>query len=161
MTRKSIMLIALLIVPLMFATIPASYLIGVSQPRGITPEQVKMQEDLALAQSEIATLEEHNDRLQLLTRAKMVELSFYCDSERCTGRYTTTATGTIPTPGYTVAVDPDYIPLGSEIFIEGLGWRVAEDTGGAVNGYEIDVFMASHEEALSRGRYTALAIIKE
>lgn len=161
MTRKSIMLTVLLIVPLLFALIPVSYLIGVSQPRGITPEQVKMQGELVLAQSEIATLEERNDRLQLLTRAKMVELSFYCDCEKCTGGYTTTKTGTTPIPGYTIAVDPDYIPLGTEVFIEGLGWRVAEDTGGAVNGYEVDVFVASHDEALSRGRYNALAIIKE
>ena len=161
MTRKSIMLTVLLIVPLMSALIPVSYLIGVSQPKGITPEQVRMQEELVLAQSEIATLEERNDRLQLLTRARMVELSFYCDCEKCTGAYTTTKTGTIPTPGYTVAVDPDYIPLGTKIFIEGLGWRVAEDTGGAVNGYEVDVFVASHDEALRQGRYTALAIIKE
>lgn len=161
MTRKYTTRIALLIVPLIFALIPVSYLIGVSQPGGITPEQVKMQGELVLAQSEIATLEECNDRLQLLTRAKMVELSFYCDCEKCTGSYTTTATGTTPIPGYTIAVDPDYIPLGTEIFIEGLGWRVAEDTGGAVNGYEVDVFVASHDEALSRGRYNALAIIKE
>lgn len=161
MTRKSIMLTVLLIVSLLFALNPGRYLIGVSQQRGITPEQVRMQEELVLAQSQIATLEERNDRLQLLTRAKLVELSFYCDCEKCTGAYTTTATGTIPTPGYTVAVDPDYIPLGTKIFIEGLGWRVAEDTGGAVNGYEVDVFVASHDEALQQGRYTALAIIKE
>ncbi len=50
-----------------------------------------------------------------------------------------TATGTAARAGRTVAVDPKVIPLGSKIYIEGLGERIAEDTGGGIKGNHIDV----------------------
>ena len=51
-----------------------------------------------------------------------------------------TASGTCAASGRTVAVDPDLIPLGSEVLIEGLGVRVAEDTGGRIRDQHIDVY---------------------
>ncbi len=54
-----------------------------------------------------------------------------------------TATGTSARAGRTVAVDPKVIPLGSRIFIEGIGERIAEDVGGAVKGRHIDVYVPS------------------
>jgi 3D (Asp-Asp-Asp) domain-containing protein len=84
-----------------------------------------------------------------------MELTYYCDCEKCTGHHVTTATGTIPKEGYTVAVDPKVIPLGTDIYIENLGWRHAEDVGGGVKGARLDVFVASHEDALNRGRHAA------
>lgn len=62
-----------------------------------------------------------------------------------------TATGTEPTSGRTVAVDPRVIPFGSKIYIEGLGERVAEDTGAAIKGNQIDVFLPSVEHCLRFG----------
>jgi 3D (Asp-Asp-Asp) domain-containing protein len=57
-----------------------------------------------------------------------------------------TATGTWPHWG-TVAVDKRIIPLGSTVYIQGLGIFHAEDTGGAVLGDHIDVFVNSAAEA--------------
>lgn len=54
-----------------------------------------------------------------------------------------TATMTVPREGRTIAVDPAVIRLGSKVFIPGLGWRVAEDTGGMIRGRVIDVYMGS------------------
>jgi 3D (Asp-Asp-Asp) domain-containing protein len=51
-----------------------------------------------------------------------------------------TKSGTCATAGRTVAVDPDVIPLKSELFIESVGSRIAEDTGGDINGQHIDVY---------------------
>ncbi len=54
-----------------------------------------------------------------------------------------TATGTIPEAGRTVAVDPRIIPFGTRLYIEGLGERIAEDTGAKIKGKQIDVFLPS------------------
>jgi 3D (Asp-Asp-Asp) domain-containing protein len=58
-----------------------------------------------------------------------------------------TATGTSARAGRTVAVDPKVIPLGSKIFIEGLGERIAEDVGGGVKGNHIDVYIGTVPQA--------------
>jgi len=50
------------------------------------------------------------------------------------------ANGRCATSGRTVAVDPSVIPLGTELLIEGLGRRRAEDTGGWIRGHHIDVY---------------------
>ncbi len=62
-----------------------------------------------------------------------------------------TATGTEPKAGRTIAVDPHVIPLGSHVFIDGHEY-VAEDTGGAIKGNIIDIFVDSEEEAIEKGR---------
>ncbi|KHE71578.1 G5 and 3D domain-containing protein [Halobacillus sp. BBL2006] len=50
-----------------------------------------------------------------------------------------------------VAVDPSVIPLGSKVWVEGYGYAVAGDTGGAINGNRIDLFVPSKSKALSFG----------
>ncbi|SDW09944.1 3D (Asp-Asp-Asp) domain-containing protein [Marinococcus luteus] len=51
-----------------------------------------------------------------------------------------------------IAVDPDVIPLGSTVKVEGMGTYEAADTGGAINGNRIDVHVPTNSEALSFGR---------
>lgn len=63
-----------------------------------------------------------------------------------------TFTGTWPEAGRTVAVDPKVIPLGTRLYVEGWGWVVAEDTGGAIKGRKIDIYMDSLDQALEFGR---------
>jgi 3D (Asp-Asp-Asp) domain-containing protein len=66
-----------------------------------------------------------------------------------------TATGTYVHPG-TCAVDPRVIPLGSYITIAGLGTCHAEDTGGAIIGYRIDVWVPTVAQAYAlTGWHTA------
>lgn len=62
-----------------------------------------------------------------------------------------TATGTKVTAGRTVAVDPRVIPYGTRMYIEGYGWRVAEDCGGAVKNKQIDIAVETHNMALDMG----------
>jgi len=76
-----------------------------------------------------------------------------------------TATGTAARAGRTVAVDPKIIPLGSKIYIEGLGERIAEDVGGGVKGHHIDVYLGTVPQALhfgvKRGTVSVIAPPKE
>ncbi len=51
-----------------------------------------------------------------------------------------------------IAVDPDVIPLGTEVYVEGYGKAVAGDTGGAIQGNRIDVYMEDRSDALDFGR---------
>lgn len=67
----------------------------------------------------------------------------------------TTASGEPVTPGVTVAADPAVIPLGTRVYIDGIGERVVQDTGGAIQGRKIDLAMESHQEALAWGRKEA------
>lgn len=63
-----------------------------------------------------------------------------------------TATGTWPEEGRTIAVDPEVIPLGSELIINGRPGYIAEDTGGDIKGNRIDIYMNSRGQAVSWGR---------
>lgn len=51
-----------------------------------------------------------------------------------------------------IAVDPNVIPLGSKVYVEGYGYATAEDIGGGIKGNEIDVFIPTTEEAMQWGR---------
>ncbi len=51
-----------------------------------------------------------------------------------------------------VAVDPKVIRLGTRMYIEGYGYAVAADTGGAIKGKKIDVFLETRQDALKWGR---------
>lgn len=90
------------------------------------------------------------------------KVTAYCDCVICQGSWVgNTAMGFPPTVGVTVAVDTDVIALGTTIYLDGLGLRVAQDTGGGVGGNTIDVFMDTHEEALAWGiRYVDVYIIE-
>lgn len=71
--------------------------------------------------------------------------------------YGITASGTKARPGV-VAVDPKVIPLGTKLYIESLdgtkdyGYAIAEDTGGAIRGNRIDLFMEDPKDVKAFGR---------
>lgn len=86
------------------------------------------------------------------TRTLTVNASAYTAS--CSGCTGITATGVDvrnSTPNI-IAVDPDVIPLGSKVRVEGMGVYRAEDTGGAIKGKKIDILMPSKEQARQFGR---------
>lgn len=79
------------------------------------------------------------------------KLTAYCGCWSCSEGYGNgTATGTIAQADYTIAVDPDVIPYGSVVYING-NMYVAEDCGGAVNNNHIDVYHNTHDEAVEFG----------
>ena len=78
-------------------------------------------------------------------------ITHYCSCSACCGQWAggPTASGVMPQAGLTVASD---LPFGTQIEIDGQRY-VVQDRG--VGGMWIDVYCGSHEEAMSRGMYTA------
>lgn len=75
----------------------------------------------------------------------------YCPCVICCGKSDgITASGVKAQANHTIAVDPNVIPLGTHVWIDGREY-VAEDTGGAIKGNRIDMYFSSHAEALRWG----------
>lgn len=53
-----------------------------------------------------------------------------------------------------IAVDPNVIPLGSKVWVEGYGEAIAGDTGGAIKGNRIDLHFPSKDAAYAFGQRT-------
>ncbi|MDR3598678.1 3D domain-containing protein [Clostridium sp.] len=70
--------------------------------------------------------------------------------------HSATATGRTPVRNEdgmsTIAVDPSVVPLGSKVYVDGYGYAIAADTGSAIKGNRIDVYLNSSGECDSWGR---------
>lgn len=85
--------------------------------------------------------------------------SFYCPCSRCGSGTGYTASGELAVPGITVAVDKNLIPLGTKLYIEFdeprlqelNGIYIAQDTGSAIKGFDVDILVDSHKLALNYG----------
>ena len=71
-----------------------------------------------------------------------------------------TATGVMAGKGI-VAVDPRVIRLGTQLYIEGYGYCVAGDTGGAIKGVRIDLGFDTRSQAMNFGRRSVRVYILE
>lgn len=105
-----------------------------------------------------------------------VKATAYCLCKKCCGKsashpsYGVTASGLKITPGVgmkVVASDPKVIPLGTNVYIEGLygakdyGYAVVADTGSAIKNLKIDLYMDTHQMALNWGVKTVRVYILE
>lgn len=91
------------------------------------------------------------------TILKEITVSASAYTAGCNGCSGITSTGINlkKNPGLKViAVDPRVIPLGSKVYVEGYGYAIAGDTGGAIKGNKIDVFISTKSAALKWGRKT-------
>lgn len=62
--------------------------------------------------------------------------------------------------GRTIAVDPKLIRLGSKVQMNDKEY-IAEDTGGAIKGKRIDLFVDSHSEAMKFGKKLIEVYVKK
>lgn len=119
----------------------------------------------AMTPEEVEQAENEMIEAALLNRAirlDNVTVTHYCTCSACCGKDDgITTSGLMATPGVTVAVDPDVIPLGADVLVDygdgEIQYYRADDTGSAVKGNCIDVCVGSHDEALELGRRTATA----
>ena len=90
------------------------------------------------------------------SQALTMEATAYCGDG-----VTASGSATVRNPnGYsTIAVDPRVIPLGTKVYVEGYGYAVACDIGGAIKGNIIDLFVNSQAEAENWGRRSVTVYI--
>lgn len=89
----------------------------------------------------------------------VVTATAYCPCEICCGEWAVdrpggvvyTASGTVAEEERTIAADWGIYPPGTKVYIEGIGERVVEDCGEAIEGGRIDIFFTDHDEALRFG----------
>lgn len=95
------------------------------------------------------------------------EITYYTAGPESTGQnpgdeaYGITRSGTTVKEGQTIAADWSVLPEGTKVYIEGVGERIVEDTGGMINGNSIDVYIEKVEVALELGRHMAKVWIVE
>ncbi|MBN6886862.1 3D (Asp-Asp-Asp) domain-containing protein/LysM repeat protein [Cytobacillus horneckiae] len=84
----------------------------------------------------------------------MEATAYTATCEGCSG-VTATGINLLENPDMKViSVDPNVIPLGSKVYVEGYGKAIAGDTGGAIKGNKIDVFIPNKDDAINFGRQT-------
>ncbi len=95
-------------------------------------------------------------------RTFVARMTAYANGVGGVGKNAKTATGIAPRYGV-VAVDPKVIPLGSTVTIEGYeGFFVAEDTGGAIKGPALDIWLPDAKEAKRYGtQYRRVTVVRE
>ena len=106
------------------------------------------------------SVEENIEPQKAITIVSLGEfkLTAYCPCEECCGVWAVGrpngvvygAFGEPLTANYSIAVDPNVIPYGTELIINGHTYK-AQDCGGAIDGREIDIYFDNHEEALEFG----------
>ena len=117
---------------------------------------------IELASTDINNFSDTSYEYDSMTYLGEFEITRYCDCPICQGEWVgTTALGVEPTVDWTIAVDPDIIPLGSTVMINGNIYR-AEDTGSAIIGNHVDIFTESHEECFEKfNGYTDVYLISK
>jgi len=89
------------------------------------------------------------------------EITYYTAGPESTGKtpdhpaYGITRSGTVVEEGRTIATDWDVLPPGTKVYIDGIGERIVEDTGGAIVDKCIDVYVERLEDIPSVGRHKA------
>ncbi|WP_261303840.1 3D domain-containing protein [Paenibacillus andongensis] len=120
------------------------------------PNQLTIGQSLTIPKNE-SEIGLPNGQKKIIKKVLNTTLTAYTAGFESTGKkashpmYGITFSGLKAKEGRTIAVDPAVIPLGSTVFIEGIGIRKAEDIGSAIRGSRIDVFMNDLNEAQDFG----------
>lgn len=120
------------------------------------------QEGLESANNQIATIESSNLEKNISSAIPTSTSGTYLSTFSMTATAYTggsfTAMGLKPTRDpnglSTISVDPSVIPLGSKVYVEGYGYAIASDTGSAIKGNKIDLYMNSLQDCYAFGRRT-------
>lgn len=113
-----------------------------------------LENNLAELKERQLELQEKADKYEYIGDYK---LTGYCPCYSCSEGYgSNTASGVRAKEGITVAADRRKIPLGTKIYIEGVGERIVQDVGGAIKGNKLDIYVENHSDCY-RAEYNTTA----
>ena len=126
-------------------------------------DDVPATERCYMTPEEVEAAENEMIEAALLSRATRIDdvtvTHYDCCLECCGKTDGITASGVRATPGVTVAVDPDVIPLGADVLVDygdgEIHYYKADDVGGTIKGNRIDLCVESHQKADQLGARTA------
>jgi len=130
------------------------------------PKEVDEELEVSQVQEKTAPSKEVDERNESKNTARheerktvqVFEATAYCSCVKCCGKSDGITKSGVKVHKGTLAVDPRVIPLGTKVYIEDMGWFIAEDTGN-FSGKRVDIYMETHEEALQFGRKKVNVII--
>jgi uncharacterized protein YabE (DUF348 family) len=114
--------------------------------------------------AEAKTVQLNGKSVKIKRMLSNVTMTAYSAGVASTGKskgdegYGITASGTVVQEGRTIAVDPKVIPIGWWVYIDGIGFRRAEDTGSAIKGKKIDIYYDSETRANKFGRKSGYTV---
>jgi len=91
-----------------------------------------------------------------------VKATAYCPIKGVTNTYTASGARAVRNPNgiSTIATDPNVIPMGTKLYVEGYGYAIAADKGSGVKGKFIDLYFNTLREALDFGvKYLKVQIL--
>ena len=127
-------------------------LVAKAEPEKVSPRPER--EVAAVTETKEEPKEQPKQEPQTAGKTVTVEATAYTAmcAEGCTG-ITATGVNLKDNPNKKViAVDPSVIPLGSKVYVPGYGTAIAADTGGGIDGHEIDIHVPNESQATSWGR---------
>ena len=135
--------------------IAKAYNISVSKLKslnGLKSDLIKVNQNLKVTGTVKSTTPSRSTSDNVAKEFYVSASAYTANCNGCSG-ITSTGLNLKKNPGLKViAVDPKVIKLGSKVHVEGYGYAIAGDTGGAIKGNKIDVFFPSKSTAYDWGR---------
>ena len=161
--NKARFLFVVLLLAILFTAAVMEFCLAV--PESNEPTEEKVVENVAEGSAEVAAFEPYipsgSDQIPAVSYAYLGQeftVTHYCGCSICCGQWSSGSEseaygckGDKLTPYYSIAADPDIIPYGTIVHDQdGNSYKVV-DTGSAIKGNKVDLFVGDHKEALNLG----------
>lgn len=161
--NKARFLFVVLLSAILFTAAVMEFCLAVHEPN--EPAEEKVVEDVAEGSAEAAVFEPYipsgADQIPAVSYAYLGQeftVTHYCGCSICCGKWSSGSEseaygckGDKLTPYYSIAADPDVIPYGTIVHDQDGNAYEVVDTGSAIKGNKIDLFVGDHQEALNLG----------
>lgn len=158
LTLKQLLLITALVLLLVLRS--ASTLTAQVRNARQEAEAARREASEELREARDLSLESEKYETQLMNITKYAPLSPGAVPGRdFAGDPSVTYSGEELVPGETAAAGPN-VPFGTRIYVEGIGWYTVQDRGSGIGPNDIDLAVASRDEAIEFGKQQRLVIFE-